>query len=696
MWSESRSAIARLCYKGMVTTAGSCSPCRCWQERAVDCVLPVAPGSISARSRGQAVRNRGAMKSAAGKVFLECAHCNRYHFSDASQTKCPAQPDAAGALRATFIDAQMRRIFEDGKSFVDALPLTQPPEALRGLYEAGRLARDFSLSDFVQQHFALPDLHADPGGIAASDGSPWPRLLQERREAMPGDSLLPLPRPYVVPGGRYRELYYWDSYFTMLGLLADGQRGLAEDIVANFAHLLDRHGFIPNASRSYMLSRSQPPFFFGMVALLHAGDEAAGFATFFRNCAWNTDSGWTAPRALRPAMRIAASCAWPTAHCLIAIGMTTPGRARNPGVMTCSPRWPAPAGSRGVARSSAASESGWDFSSRWYDDPLVPGDRGNIHTTAILPVDLNSLLHGLESAIAAGAARAGRRALAADFRRRASERQAALQRRFWSARSGHFVDLDRRRPASTSRTLTAAGLLPLFLGLATPAQARTSAIQVRERLLGAEGLLAVPAQEGQPGNAPASWPPLQWISVQGLWRYGQTRWRERSRSAGVQPSSAATRTAPRPTTPAAGPAASTSRCGAACLLHPESLPMNSDNSLQTLVIAAADCRLDGRCRLLQTSARSLSARTGGIRRDRHCRRGRGHHTGHQAFQPFAGPGRRRVHARDAGQLQARHRVRELARAGRALPSLLRPGRAGPGSGALPPLLATTARAGPRR
>jgi alpha,alpha-trehalase len=424
-----------------------------------------------------------------------------------------------------FIDAQMRRVFEDGKSFVDARPLIQPPEALRGLYEEGRMTKDFSLSRFVQQHFAVPDERAAAGHVH-SDASPWPPLVQERREAVPGDSLLPLPRPYVVPGGRHRELYYWDSYFTMLGLLADGQRGMAEDLVANFAHLLDRHGFIPNASRSYMLSRSQPPFFFCMVGLLYASDEAAGFAHFLPQLRaehrfWMDGASRLAPAdAHRRVVRLADGTL---------LNRYWDDRAgpreeswRDDVLTALASGRPGPEVWRDLR---AAAESGWDFSSRWYDDPLAPGDRGCIHTTSILPVDLNSLLHGLESAIAAGAARAGRRALAADFRRMAAERHAALRRRFWSSRSGHFVDLDRRHPASTSRPLTAAALMPLFLGLATPAQARASAVQVRERLLGAEGLLAVPDQDGHPDglpdSAPAGWPPLQWISVQGLLRYGQ-------------------------------------------------------------------------------------------------------------------------------------------------------------------------------
>lgn len=100
-------------------------------------------------------------------------------------------------------------------------------------------------------------------------------LTRTTDEASRWDSLLPLPKPYVVPGGRFREVYYWDSYFTMLGLAESGHWDKISDMVANFAWEIDSWGHIPNGNRSYYLSRSQPPFFAFMVELLASdkGDE---------------------------------------------------------------------------------------------------------------------------------------------------------------------------------------------------------------------------------------------------------------------------------------------------------------------------------------------------------------------------------------------------------------------------------------
>ncbi|MGQ7789938.1 trehalase family glycosidase [Shigella flexneri] len=98
----------------------------------------------------------------------------------------------------------------------------------------------------------------------------WPVLTRSTENTEKWNSLLPLPEPYVVPGGRFREVYYWDSYFTMLGLAESGHWDKVADMVANFAHEINTYGHIPNGNRSYYLSRSQPPFFALMVEVTGA------------------------------------------------------------------------------------------------------------------------------------------------------------------------------------------------------------------------------------------------------------------------------------------------------------------------------------------------------------------------------------------------------------------------------------------
>lgn len=105
-------------------------------------------------------------------------------------------------------------------------------------------------------------------GATAHVKNLWKVLKREADTTVKGSSLLPLPYAYIVPGGRFREIYYWDSYFTMLGLQVSGEWELIESMIKNFAYLIQTYGHIPNGNRTYYLSRSQPPFFSLMVSLL--------------------------------------------------------------------------------------------------------------------------------------------------------------------------------------------------------------------------------------------------------------------------------------------------------------------------------------------------------------------------------------------------------------------------------------------
>ena len=172
-----------------------------------------------------------------------------------------------------FIDVQMQKIFPDGKTFVDCTPKRKPADIM---YDYG-LAKGagFDLKRFVLDNFNLPP--APPAfnyvvqekDVVNHIKNLWGNLKREADKASPlggglegaGSSLLPLPNPYIVPGGRFREVYYWDSYFTMLGLKESGETETIRNMIDNFAYLINTYGHIPNGNRSYYLSRSQPPFF---------------------------------------------------------------------------------------------------------------------------------------------------------------------------------------------------------------------------------------------------------------------------------------------------------------------------------------------------------------------------------------------------------------------------------------------------
>ena len=172
-----------------------------------------------------------------------------------------------------FEAVQTSHIFEDSKTFVDATPKFDPAVILKSFIEQ-RQEDGFELASFLESNFKLRSIEEDV--VESGKKRPvreyiellWDILTRAKDTADQNSSLVALPRPYIVPGGRFQEIYYWDSYFTMLGLAASGRVELIENMVANFAYLIDQIGFIPNGNRTYFCTRSQPPLFALMVELL--------------------------------------------------------------------------------------------------------------------------------------------------------------------------------------------------------------------------------------------------------------------------------------------------------------------------------------------------------------------------------------------------------------------------------------------
>jgi alpha,alpha-trehalase len=347
----------------------------------------------------------------------------------------------------------------------------------------------------------------------------WPVLTRTTDTVDPRGSLLPLPKPYVVPGGRFREVYYWDSYFTLLGLASSGRWQQVRDMVDNFAWQLDQYGHIPNGNRSYYLSRSQPPFFSLMVDLLatHEGDDAyrrylpqlRTEHAFWMRGAEGLAPGAASERVVRmndgsvlnrywDARAVPRTESWTDD---LATAATVPDRAP----------------SQVYRDLRAGAESGWDFSSRWL---VHPAELGSIHTTEIVPVDLNSLLFHLETTIARASRAAGERSVARDFARQAEQRKQAINALLWDERQGWYADRDLER-GTPRPALTAAALFPLWLQVASPVQARRTAEAVQAQLVRAGGLLTTTENTGQQWDAPNGWAPLQWVAVDGLQRYQQ-------------------------------------------------------------------------------------------------------------------------------------------------------------------------------
>lgn len=397
----------------------------------------------------------------------------------------------------------------DPKDWVDAEPLAPDAEILTAFTEEDP-DTDKALAEFVRRWFRLPV----PAGsvdlpetltLAEHIDALWPHLTRSADPGTSDGSLLPLPHPYIVPGGRFREVYYWDAYFTMLGLGPEHDE-IKQDMVDNFAALIRETGHIPNANRSYYLSRSQPPFFFMMVSLLSPDDPAAGWARYLPELRTEHAYWTTGPHRVALAEGIVLSRYWdgravPRDESYIQDYTTADETDRPDEELYHDLR--------------AGAESGWDFSSRWLDDP---DDLSSIRTTRIVPVDLNALLYGLEKAISEGCLRAAEAACAMDYGQRASDRKTDMFR-VLPGHSDLLMDFDLDTGTTTGR-VSAASLYPLFFGVATSEQAAIAADMVDDELLAPGGLLTTPLVTGQQWDAPNGWAPLHWIVIEGLKRYG--------------------------------------------------------------------------------------------------------------------------------------------------------------------------------
>lgn len=443
----------------------------------------------------------------------------------------PASPEILfGPLYA---DVEMRGLFADSKTFADAVP-RRPPAAILAAYRQGAPWTDAALKGFVAQNFTVPPTpQANPAPAHGPTGDPihdggvslaqhiarlWPVLTRHSSAPAPYSSALYLPKPYVVPGGRFQEIYYWDSYFTMLGLAADGRQDLVESMIDDFGHLIERYGHIPNGSRTYYLSRSQPPFFYAMVAL--SKDRTPAIRA--KRLAWlRTEHDWwmAGAEGLKPGQARGHVVAMPDGTVLNRYydAKDTPrDESYRSDVILAKGAHRDPAGLYRDLR--AAGETGWDFSSRWLADGKT---LATIHTTDLVAIDLNSLLYGMERAIAAECGATGDAACAGRYTAQAEARARAVRAYLWDAKAGTYLDYDWRTRALSPHP-SAAMLYPLFTGLASDGQAHGVAAFAHARLLATGGLRTTLVQTGQQWDIPNGWPPLQWVAVQGLRRYGET------------------------------------------------------------------------------------------------------------------------------------------------------------------------------
>ncbi|HWT55863.1 MAG TPA: trehalase family glycosidase [Candidatus Microsaccharimonas sp.] len=346
--------------------------------------------------------------------------------------------------------------------------------------------------EFVSRLLFRPDKPLEPEDVAIAREyirEYWAQL--ERFHPKDDESLLGLPKPYLVPsyaehtGFDYNELYYWDSYFMVQGLLDTEHEELVTGILENLLALFARFKVIPNASRTYLTGRSQPPFLttfiFDIYQEYDPGDDWLKLAIDIAKQEYQTV--WLGQK--KPNERLVFK-----------------GLSRYYDI--------------NYLHDLAEAESGWDMTPRF-----------NRKALDYLPVDLNALLYKYESDFARAARIFGDKREAAQWEQTAKQRKAVMKTLMWSNTRGMFFDYDYRR-TKRGNVASLATFFPMWAGMVDKAEAEqlvkalrrfehkgglatTDSLPMGQFVLG-----AVPTQWAYPNG----WAPLQYIVIKALERYG--------------------------------------------------------------------------------------------------------------------------------------------------------------------------------
>ena len=407
---------------------------------------------------------------------------------------------------------------------------------------------------YLPADFRAPAAMADIRQRCKVDVHTLPRRIEKLGDlmpsALPAEGLLYLPRPYVVPGGQFNEMYGWDSYFIQLGLLADGRVELARDMTDNALFEVQHYGGVLNANRTYYLTRSQPPFLSRMI-----GDVLAAPGAFKNDAerdAWLTRAYplavanyriWTRPEhragdtglaryfdlGAGPVPEMQGSAYY---HGVIDWVLAHP--KEGPGYLVKAAEHPDAAE---IARLKTAScdveassvcagawSKGYRLSADYYLGDRAMRESGfdtNFHfgpyggtTHHYAGVGLNSLLYRYERDLHDFALQLGKVSEARQWADAAAARKSAMDKYLWQPDRGMFMDYDFIAGTASAQPYVTT-YWPLWAGLASKAQA--AALEKHLAVFERKGGLSMDnLHSGAQWDEPFGWAPTNWLAISGL------------------------------------------------------------------------------------------------------------------------------------------------------------------------------------
>ncbi|XP_020280302.1 trehalase-like [Pseudomyrmex gracilis] len=470
---------------------------------------------------------------------------------------CDSKVYCEGPLLKT---VQLSGIFNDSKTFVDLYQLHDPNVTLDN-FNAFMKATNNSpnrtaVAVFVKENFAMQDelenatlsdwkenpailkTIQDPGfrEWAKNLNNIWKNLARKIKTDVvinpQRHSLIYVNNTFIIPGGRFKEFYYWDSYWIIEGLLLCEMHETVKGMIENFLSMVERYGFIPNGGRVYYLSRSQPPLLIPMVAKYY---EFTNDIDFVRKNIATLEKEFDY---------------W---HNNKTINVIKNGKTYKMARYVANSNGPRPESYKEDYRLAqqlpeqkqeplyndlkAAAESGWDFSYRW----CIKSNKNaslsllNVSTSDIIPVELNAILQQNSEILANFHAILGNKEKVRRYIKIAQEYQAAIDNVLWNDKEGIWLDYDTKNEQSRN-SFYPSNLSPLYTGSYNNnkrsyyAQAAIRYIHVNKIDLFYGGTPTSVNYTGEQWDYPNAWPPLQSFVIVGLYRTNVLAARELARS----------------------------------------------------------------------------------------------------------------------------------------------------------------------
>ncbi|XP_066541744.1 trehalase [Hoplias malabaricus] len=469
-------------------------------------------------------------------IFILCS------YEAALPPPCDSEIYCTGELLR---QVQLAKLFDDNKAFVD-MKLTTAPEIVLDAFSnltqkfPNGIVDSLVLEGFVKQYFmgdgqqfepwTPPDWHKEPkflSKISDSNLRSWAEELHGLWKSLGRKistdvkdnhqlySMIYVPNPVIVPGGRFTEFYYWDSYWVLNGLLLSEMTDTAKGMIQNFLHMVDRYGFVPNGGRIYYERRSQPPF---LTLMVESFFEETNDREFIRQALPVLEKEynfWMENRSIAVEIK---GVKYVLNRYNVQVGQPRPESYTHDAEL--AEGLPAESQEKLWTELKSAAESGWDFSSRWYIDSSGQnnGSFKDIRTRFILPVELNALMCRNEHLLANFSRIVGDEDKAQKYDRAVTARLMAIESLLWDAEKGVWFDYNLQSGARHP-SFYPTNLSPLWAKCYSRPIMGQAALQYLQASGGLNFPNGVPtslSESGQQWDMPNAWPPLQHILIEGL------------------------------------------------------------------------------------------------------------------------------------------------------------------------------------